>query len=154
VDEHFLVTVMAHYEMDNETTCTDGLAHVNWPNLMAMHPKTYSPGDVNAELFAYFERPVRDSPGFSQQCSGFPELCHFTARKFDGRSRHALLANLDLILSTDEQPYTGDPFAHSLSRVRFNVSANGTREFFLIEEGVLRQVVHNFTFHQLHIPGA
>ena len=31
VDEHFLPTVMAHYGLDNETTCTDGLAHVNWP---------------------------------------------------------------------------------------------------------------------------
>ena len=29
-DEHYLPSILAYYSLDNETTCTDGLAHVNW----------------------------------------------------------------------------------------------------------------------------
>ena len=29
-DEHYLPSILAYYGLDNETTCTDGLAHVNW----------------------------------------------------------------------------------------------------------------------------
>ena len=94
VDEHFLPTILATYGLDNETTCTDGMSHVNWPNQLAMHPKTYSPNEINAELFAYFERPVGDHPGFSMQCSGFEELCHFTARKFSGRFEFSTLVRM------------------------------------------------------------
>lgn len=152
VDEHYLPTILAHYGLDNETTCTDGLAHVNWPNLMAMHPKTYSPDEVNTELFAYFQTPIGLTPGFSQQCSGFPELCHFTARKFNGNSKHALLENLDLILSDDKHPYTGNPWDHHIDKVRFNRSTTGMdMDYFLIENGRLRQVPDNYTFAHFHI---
>jgi hypothetical protein len=151
VDEHYLPTILAHYGLDNETTCTDGLAHVNWPNLMAMHPKTYSPDEVNTELFAYFQQPIGLTPGFSQQCSGFPELCHFTARKFNGNSKHALLENLDLILSDDDHPYTGNPWDHHVDKVRTNTTASGALEYFLIENGHLRKVPDNYTFAHFHI---
>lgn len=81
------------------------------------HPKTYSGDEVNAELFASLSRAQGDL-GFGMQCSGIEDLCHFTARKFSPPSRYALLENIDLILSDDDVPYSGNPWAHYQSRMR------------------------------------
>ena len=120
------------------------------PSLIAMHPKTYNPEEINAELFAYFERPVGNHAGFSQQCSGFPQLCHFTARKFGPHSKYALLENLDLILSDDDHPYTGNPWDHHQDKLRMNQTTNGTI-YYLIENGILREVPDNFTLTTFHL---
>lgn len=115
-----------------------------------MHPKTYGPEEINAELFAYFERPVGNHAGFSQQCSGFPELCHFTARKFGPHAKYTLMENLDLILSDEDHPYTGNPWDHHQDKLRVVRTTNGSL-FYLIENGVLREMPDNFTMHTFHV---
>ncbi len=147
-DEHYLPTLLAYKHLDNETTCTDGFAHVNWPSLIASHPRTYNGDEINAELFAYFERSVGAHAGFGQQCSGFPEICHFTARKFAPTTKFQLLENLELILSEEGHPYTGNPWDHNQNKLRLN-KRDG--KYYLIENNLLREVPDNSTFHALHL---
>ncbi len=149
IDEHFLPSLLAFYHQDNETTCTDGLVHVQWPSMTASHPKTYNSDDINAELFMYLEKPVGDHPGFNMQCSGFEEICHFTARKFASHTKYALLENLDLILSEDDHPYTGNPWDHHLEKLRIT---EDRMHYYLIENGLLREVPDMETMKALHIP--
>ena len=65
-DEHYLPTILAMNNLDNETKCTDGFVHVHWPNLMAAHPTTYGSGDVNTQLFASMHRPEGKGRGFGK----------------------------------------------------------------------------------------
>eukprot|EP01038_Epipyxis_sp_PR26KG_P008143 gene8143-11022_t len=147
VDEHFLPSLIAYHGLEHETTCSDGLVHVKWPNDWASHPVTYSPEDINPELFAYFERPIGNWMGFNIQCSGFKELCHFTARKFTGASRIALLENIDIILSEEDYPYTGDPWE---ALVHESIRVNGTTYYF-IDNGEIREIPDNYTYAAFHL---
>lgn len=146
-DEHYLPSILAYHGLDNETTCTDGFAHVNWPSLSASHPRTYNSEEVGPELFAFLEKPVGAGAGFSQLCSGYKEICHFTARKFAANTRYQLLENMDLILSTDDHPYTGNPWDHHSDKLR--IDTDGT--YYLIENGILRKIPDVYTFKALHL---
>eukprot|EP01034_Spumella_vulgaris_P022641 gene22641-28781_t len=147
-DEHYLPSILAYNKLDNETTCTDGFVHVHWPNLMVAHPRTYTGEDINAELFAYFERSAGPNAGFGQQCSGYKEICHFTARKFAPTSKYSLLENLDLMLSDEEHPYTGNPWDHNQHKLRYSMLDG---KYYLIESSELREIADNNTFTALHL---
>lgn len=54
-DEHYVPSLLAMHHLDNETTCSDGYAHVMWSDLRATHPMTYS-----SEWFAHFNPPKAD----------------------------------------------------------------------------------------------
>ena len=153
LDEHFLPSLLAFYHLDNETTCTDGFVHVQWPSvIMTSHPKTYTMDDITTELFAYLEKPVGDHPGFNMQCSGFAEICHFTARKFSPHTKYALLSNLDLLLSDGDVTYTGNPWHHHFDKLRF-LDDDATRQYlYLIDNGVLRKIPDTRTMELLHLP--
>lgn len=148
VDEHYLASTLAWNHLDNETTCTDGFVHVNWPSLIAAHPRTYNADEVNAELFAYFERAVGAGAGFGQQCSGFKEVCHFTARKFAPSTKYALLENLDLMLGDEDMPYTGNPWDHHQDKLRRNGSDSS---LVLLENGFIRPIPDKETLAGLHL---
>jgi hypothetical protein len=122
--------------------------HVNWPSLIAAHPRTYNADEINAELFAYFERPVGSGAGFGQQCSGYKEVCHFTARKFAPTTKYTLLENLDLILSDEDNPYTGNPWDHHQDKLRRNGTA---KHLVLLENGFIRAIPDEETLHALHL---
>jgi len=147
-DEHYLPTLLAYYGLDNETSCTDGFAHVHWPSLIASHPWTYSGDEITPELFQHLSHPNADHAGFGMQCSGVPDMCHFTARKFSGAAKYQLLENIDLILSDDEHMYTGNPWDHHQDKIRRDAA---TGKYFLIENGFLREFPDNDTIHHMHL---
>ena len=111
-DEHYLPSILAYNGLDNETTCSDGFVHAHFPSLSASHPWTYSGDEITAELFTHLSHPIGNHAGFGMQCSGVQDLCHFTARKFSGNSKYQLLENIDLLLSSDEHQYNGNPWDH------------------------------------------
>lgn len=149
-DEHYLPSLFASLGLENETTCSDGFVHVNWPSATASHPHTYTADQIGPDLFKYFQKPIKQERGFNFQCSGFPELCHFTARKFNGACRYQLLENLEYILSEPEHPYTGNPWDHHKDKLR----KDSDGKYYLIENNLLREITditHNATFAALHI---
>ena len=146
-DEHYLPSVLAMHGFDNETTCTDGFSHVHWPSLSAMHPHTYGGDEITAELFQHLSTPNLEHKGFAAQCSGVPDMCHFTARKFGPASKYQILENIDLILSDDDEEYDGNPWDHHQDKFRYNKTADA---YYLIENGNLREIPDNFTLQSLH----
>lgn len=154
-DEHYLPTILAHYGVDNETTCSDGFIHHYFPSPSASHPVTHSTDEINAEFFQYLNRPLANSAGFGMLCSGIKDICHFTARKFSGASKYHLLENLDLILNEDGILYDGDPFAHHRSLLRYLSKAdehgNNIKEYYIIDYGMLRRIPDNITLCAMHL---
>lgn len=147
-DEHYLPTTLSHYGLDNETTCSDGFAHVHWNSLSDSHPVTYSGEQIGPDLFRHLNEPVNAAErGFGMQCSGVPGVCHFTARKFSGSYKYQLLENLDLILSDDHGgQYTGNPWDHHQDKLR---EENDT--YYLIENGQLRLLPDLDTIKHMHL---
>lgn len=142
LDEHYLPTILAYNGLDNETTCSDGFVHHNFARPIDSHPVTHVSSDITPEFFTYLQTPL--GKGFGKQCSGFEEVCHFTARKFAPSSKYSLLENIDLILNDDDVPYEGNPYAHY--KDLFRVSHNeGKDSYYIIEHGHLREVMENFT---------
>ncbi len=146
-DEHYLPTLLAYHGLDNETTCTDGFAHVNWPTLQSSHPYSYSVNEINATLFKYLQKPLGPY-GFCKVCSGFKELCHFTARKFPSHVRYALLENLQYILSERGYPYTGKLGTVLQNKLRINSSEG---KYYLIEDNTLREFPDHETIEAFHL---
>ena len=146
-DEHYLPTTLAHYGLDNETTCSDGFVHVHWRNNVDSHPWTYTGEELTPELFRHLNEPISDHMGFGLQCSGVPGLCHFTARKFSGAYKYQLLENLDLILSDDVNgQYDGNPWEHQQNKMRLR---NGT--YYLLDNGALRALPDVETIGHMHL---
>ena len=147
-DEHYLPTTLAYYGLDNETACSDGFAHVHWNSPSDSHPHTYSAEQIGPDLFRHLNEPESVSQvGFNMQCSGVPQLCHFTARKFSGGYKYMLLENLDLILSDEHGgQYDGNPWDHHQDKLR---NSNGT--YFLVENGQLRELPDQETIHHMHL---
>jgi len=154
-DEHYLPTLLAHHGLDNETTCSDGFVHVHWRNNIDSHPYTYAGEDITPDLFRHLNEPVNaKEAGFGLQCSGVPGMCHFTARKFSGAYKYQLLENLDLLLSDDEGgQYEGNPWDHHQDKMRLAVEG-GTNVYYLIENGLLRQLPDNETIRHMHLEPA
>ena len=152
-DEHYLPTTLASHGLDNETTCSDGYAHVHWNSLSDAHPHTYTGEQISADLFRHLNEPENAAvAGFNMQCSGVPGLCHFTARKFSGAYKYQLLENLDFILSDDVGgQYEGNPWDHHQDKMRND--GNGTT-FFLIENGALRELPDAETIRHMHLDPA
>lgn len=147
-DEHFLPSLLAKHHVDNETTCTDGFVHVVWPSIFASHPRTYSGDEINSQLFASLHRAVGDHPGFNMQCSGIKDVCHFTARKFSSTAKYQLLENIDLILSEDDYPYTGNPWDHHTDKLRHSSNYS---QFYVIENDVIREIPDNITAYYMNV---
>lgn len=155
-DEHYLPTILAHAGLDNETTCSDGFVHVHWKSPLDSHPWTYTGEELSPELFRHLNEPVSNVAGFGLRCSGVPGVCHFTARKFAGAYKYQLLENLDLMLSDDKHgQYDGNPWDHHQDKMRFancrvpSDCANGT--FYLVENGVLRELPDAETIQHMHL---
>lgn len=147
-DEHYLPSILAYYNLDNETTCSDGFSHVLWDSHTDSHPHLYSNNEIGAQLFAKFKKPISDGPGFSQLCSGSADLCHFTARKFGGHSRLTLLENIHLILDDEASGivYSNDQWEHYQTRLRI---VNGS--YFLSEDLALRRIPNLETLAVMHL---
>ena len=147
-DEHYLPSVLAYYNLDNETTCSDGFAHVQWDSNIDAHPHLYSNHEVGVQLFTKFKRPISDGPGFSKLCSGNADLCHFTARKFGGRSRFTLLENIHLILDDEASGilYNSNRWKHYQTRLRI---VKGS--YFLSEDLTLRRIPDMETLAVMHL---
>lgn len=142
VDEHYLPIILAYNHLDNETTCSDGFIHHYFASPAAAHPVQYSGDAINADLFKRLARPVgeHNEVGFGLQCSGIPNICHFTARKFSPMSKYSILEHMNLILDEEGYPYTGDPFTHIRTLFRKTRTPEGELKYYLIETGTLREV--------------
>jgi hypothetical protein len=57
-DEHYVPSLLAMHGLSNETTCTDGLAHVRWNTKVDPHPIMYGP-----EMIGNYEHPAKPSIG-------------------------------------------------------------------------------------------
>lgn len=147
-DEHYLPSLLAMYGQDNETSCTDGFVYVNWPSLIASHPRTFVGDDINPEFFASIQRPIANHRGFGMQCSGVKDICHFTARKFASTTKYHLLENIDIILSEDDHPYSGNPWDHHSDKIRRTANYSN---YYLIENNLLRLIPDNTTAYYMHI---
>lgn len=88
-DEHYIPTLLAFMGLDNETTCSGGFAYVRYGHT-GVHPRTFGPKDITADIFQRLEDEDIGSDGFSVECSG-TEICHFTARKFLPEAKHKLI---------------------------------------------------------------
>jgi Core-2/I-Branching enzyme len=151
-DEHYLPTILAFNGLDNETTCSDGFAHVYWESLTASHPHWFSADEISEDLFAKrFHRPPNSGggPGFSQLCSGNVDVCHFTARKFSWNTRYALLENIQLVLNDNKSNlvYDKDQWAHYNERLR----VTNESKYYVLDSGYWRQVPDMFTLHAMHL---
>ena len=148
-DEHYLPSILAFNGLDNETTCTDGFAHVQWDSLLDSHPHTFSPDEVNEQLFKEkFNKQVGTGQGFSQLCSGNDKICHFTARKFTSAAKYQLLENIHLILNDNKTglEYNGNPWEHLNQKLK----VNGT-QYYLLEAGSFREIPDTFTIEAMHL---
>lgn len=147
-DEHYLPSILAYYNLDNETTCSDGFAHVQWDSLIDSHPHLYSNNEIGVQLFTKFKKSISDGPGFSRLCSGNADLCHFTARKFGGRSRFTLLEKINLILDDETSGivYSNNQWDHFQSRLRI---VKGS--YFLSEDLTLRRIPDLQTLTLMHL---
>jgi hypothetical protein len=150
VDEHYLPTILAYNHLDNETTCSDGFVYHFFHDSAAAHPVTYTADNINAELFARLSQPVGQKHEFGQMCSGLPDVCHFTARKFSHTSKYAILEHMNMILDEPDFPYTGDPFIHIRSFFRKGETTKGIK-YYLIETGKLREIPDIDTMVALHL---
>lgn len=151
-DEHYLPSILAYNKLDNETTCTDGFAHVHWDSLVASHPHLYGAEEVTIATFNAFNKQVGAGAGFSQLCSGNSDICHFTSRKFSGNAKYALLENIDLILNDNKTNtvYNNDQWGHFNEKLR--VDRNGSdSKYFLIENSYLRSIPDLLTLTYMHL---
>ena len=101
LDEHYAATLLAYHGLDNETTCSDGFAHVDWRSLNDAHPVSFAPEDITPSLVHNLRTLPTMGVGsvFNARCSGIEEICHFTARKFTRDDRRELLDAMPLLLA-------------------------------------------------------
>jgi Core-2/I-Branching enzyme len=147
-DEHYLPSLLAYNNMDNETTCTDGFVHVHWDSLSDSHPHTYHTDEIDEKLVSELQRPVSSHVGFNQQCSGNEIVCHFTARKFSGHSRFTLIEKVHLLL---DDTIGGVLF----SKDRWNEINTKLRllddKYYVIEDGLFRGIPDVSTLWLMHL---
>ena len=151
VDEHYLPTILAWKGLENETTCSDGFAYVHWPSAVASHPSTFTGSDINKSFLKALERPIEfhyTTSQFSQTCSGFDELCHFTARKFASSAKIPLLIHLKHLFSDEGYPYTNYQWSRFVRTFRLDIRPEG-ESFYILEQGKMRALPDNSTIHAL-----
>lgn len=151
VDEHYLPTILAWKGMENETTCSDGFAYVHWPSAIASHPTTFSGSDINRSFLKALERPIDihyTNSQFSQTCSGYEELCHFTARKFGANAKVPLLMHLKYLLGDEDHPYDRYQWAKYVRKLRRTMGDDG-EHVYIVDNGQIRQLPDNTTVHAL-----
>jgi hypothetical protein len=147
-DEHYLPTILAWKGLENETTCSDGFAYVYWPSSSAMHPTTFTGSVINKSFLRKLERPIEvhfTSSLFSQICSGFEEVCHFTARKFAPSSKIALLLHMHYLLDDENIPYTGYQWGKYVQRFRKTFSETEGERYYIIDWGEIRAIPDDAT---------
>ena len=150
-DEHYLPSTLAFHGMDNETTCSDGFCHVLWDSLLASHPHMYGADEIGKPLFDKFNRAVGKGEGFSQLCSGNPDHCHFTARKFSPNAKFPILENIHLILNDNNTGvvYNNDQWSHFNEKLR--VDSGNVTKYYLMEPGYMREIPDLFTLKEMHL---
>jgi len=151
VDEHYLPTILAHKGLENETTCSDGFAYVHWPSNSASHPSTFSGSDVTKKFLANLEKPIdtQSAIHFSQICSGYEELCHFTARKFSPSAVVPLLMHLKQLFSYEDHPYDKFPWTRYIKKFRRTVSPDGAETMYIVDNGQIRAMPDPATTHSV-----
>lgn len=147
-DEHYLPTILAYFNMDNETTCTDGFVHVHWDSPNDAHPHTYHTDEIDEHLVSNMQRPAGDHIGFNQQCSGNEIVCHFTARKFSGHSRFTLIENVHLLLddTVGGVLFSNDRWNQINKKLRIMED-----KYYVIEDGLMRGVPDMSTLWLMHL---
>ena len=73
-DEHYIPSLLAWLELENETTCAGGFSYVRF-GISGVHPRTFGPRDVTPELFYQLEMEDIATSGkeYSNVCHCF--LC-------------------------------------------------------------------------------
>ena len=155
-DEHYLPSILAYNDLDNETTCSDGFAHVKWDSKAASHPHSYRNHEISRDSFTKFESQSAEGEGFNHKCSGNSKICHFTARKFNANTKYPLLEKINLLLDDNSTGlvYDGDQWEqfHKKLRIR-NVTENENEVevYYLIDSGFLRLIPDMFTLEHMHL---
>lgn len=147
-DEHYLPSILAYNNMDNETTCTDGFVHVHWDSLSDSHPHTYHTDEIDEKLVSELQRPVSSHVGFNQQCSGNEIVCHFTARKFSGHSRFTLIENVHLLLDDTISGvlFSNDRWHQINTKLRIRED-----KYYVIEDGSFRGIPDMSTLRLMNL---
>ena len=155
-DEHYLPSILAYNNLDSETTCSDGFAHVKWDSPIDSHPHSYRNHEISKESFIQFESQSAEGEGFNHKCSGNPKICHFTARKFNANTKYPLLEKINLMLDDNSTGlvYDGDQWEqfHKKLRIR-NINENEIENevYYLIDGGSLRLIPDMFTLEHMHL---
>jgi hypothetical protein len=99
-DEHIIPTTLAYMHLENETTCGHSMTMVSW-NLTEdlWHPLWIR--DVN--ITRSFVEALHSPEGYNHDCSGVPNICHFSARKLHPTAAKPLMDHLDILLRDDKQ---------------------------------------------------
>ena len=150
VDEHYLPTILANRGLDNETTCSDGFAYVHWPSAIAAHPSTFSGTDITKSFLRALERPIdyhHTTSQFSQTCSGYDELCHFTARKFSSSALVPLLMHAKMLFGEEGAPFEAYQWGRYIRKFRRAVQNDGTEALYLVDNGQIRAMPDEATKH-------
>lgn len=143
-DEHFLPSILALRNLENETTCNDGFVHHVF-FYFGVRPHSHRAEEINPGFFQYLNTPI--GKGFGKECTGIPGVCHFTARKFSLFTRHILLEHISQILSDDKAAYTKDPFEY---RQKYLLRRNGS-DYYFIEDSKLRLLPNLFIMNAFHL---
>jgi Core-2/I-Branching enzyme len=152
-DEHYLPTILAYNNLDNETTCQDGFAFAHWDTpTFSSHPRVFVPHETGEWFFReWFRRPANSSgqAGFNKLCSGNEDICHFTARKFSPGTKEILLENIHMILNDERYNivYSGDQWAHINERLRITNDS----KYFLLDFDQWRQIPDATTLRYMHL---
>lgn len=155
-DEHYLPSILAYNNLDNETTCSDGFSHVKWDSMRASHPHSYHADEINRDSFDKLEAQAVEGEGFNHKCSGNVNICHFTARKFDGNTKYPLLEKINLILDDNKTNLIYDnnqweQFDKKL-RVRNKKEYENEKEsYYLLDAGYLRLIPDLVTLKHMHL---
>jgi hypothetical protein len=138
--EHLIPSLLAMNHLEQETTCSDGFSAMSFIDRRDI--RVYSGNDISPRLIDSFKVANGDT------CSGVPDVCHFTARKFSSTAKYPLLENIGLLLGTKEDPYTGNPWKRFSSSLRRSANYSA---FYLIDHGMLRKIPDNVTAYYMHL---
>lgn len=98
-DEHILASTIAAMGLENETTC-GYMTRVSWNlTVNVAHPLSLTEKNITKDLLLGLHSP--GPGGYHFPCSGIPNICHFSARKFDRTAAKPLFDNLHLLFDDD-----------------------------------------------------
>lgn len=82
-----------------------------------------------------------------QTCSGYDELCHFTAHKFSASALVPLLMHVKMLFSEEGIPFDAYQWGRYIKKFRRSIHEDGTEALYLVDNGHIRGMPDEATKH-------